>query len=680
MGIINILDTQTANLIAAGEVVERPSSSVKEMLENSIDAGAKNITLEIKNGGRSLVRVSDDGCGFLREDIPKALLRHATSKISCGEDINGIKTLGFRGEALAAIGSVSRMDIVTKHRSEEMGTRLTSDEDGIVMVDTGCPDGTTVSVRDLFYNTPARQKFLKRDATEGASCIAAAEKVALSHPEISFTVISDGERKFTTPGDGKLYPTIYSVFGREFAKTLVEIDYSHEGVRVYGYVTKPDAARGSRAMQTVFVNGRYVKSKTVQAALEEAFRSYIPRGKYPGCVLFVELSPELTDVNVHPAKTEIKFASEKDVFRAVYYGVKTKIDAAPEKNLLGSGEKIQTAEGSQKTLVSEYSEKNATMGVGGKTAEDTSFDKKKVVGDIAPVFDDVPITDNKTEAEKITTVVKIRPISEVDFFPKDKALEKPLVEDKPKKAFRADIGEEDLISSSSDFLFKDKNPIDKNNLSQPEEDKNASSEVLTEEASCQQTIVPQNDEYWRMIGQAYNAYIFVETPENILVIDKHAAHERILYEKLAKNKELHVQELLAGVPVSVGREQAAVLLENADYLAEKGFAVEDFGEGSVIVRTVPSTLHNLKGLSSVLEDFAKTLLDGNGLSFEEKCDRALYTVACKAALKAGIKNSPEDDENVVRMLADNPALRYCPHGRPFIKKIPKREIEKYFDR
>jgi len=679
LGIINILDTQTANLIAAGEVVERPSSAVKEMLENSIDAGAKNITLEIKNGGRSLVRVSDDGCGFLREDIPKALLRHATSKISCGDDINGIKTLGFRGEALAAIGSVSRMDIVTKHRSEEMGTRLTSDEDGIVMVDTGCPDGTTVSVRDLFYNTPARQKFLKRDATEGASCIAAAEKVALSHPEISFTVISDGERKFTTPGDGKLYPTIYSVFGREFAKTLVEIDYSHEGVRVYGYVTKPDASRGSRAMQTVFVNGRYVKSKTVQAALEEAFRSYIPRGKFPGCVLFVSLSPELTDVNVHPAKTEIKFASEKDVFRAVYYGVKTKIDSPLEENLLGKTETVET-------LHENNSPEAREIFVPYEGEKDG-----KILEKIKDRLEYIPITDNQTEAEKINPVVKIRPVSEVDFFPNDKQTDDKQTNDKQTdgfcslktqllKRFRADIGEEDLISSSSDFLFKDKQPVDENITSQPEEDKNTSSQGLTEEASCQQTIVPEEKEYWRMVGQAYNAYIFVETPENILVIDKHAAHERILYEKLAKNKELHIQELLAGVPVSVGREQAAVLLENADYLAEKGFALEDFGEGSVIVRTVPSTLHNLKGLSSVLEDFAKTLLDGNGLSFEEKCDRALYTVACKAALKAGIKNSPEDDENVVRMLADNPALRYCPHGRPFIKKLPKREIEKYFDR
>ena len=322
MGIINILDAQTANMIAAGEVVERPSSAAKELLENSIDAGATAITLEIKNGGKSLIRVTDNGCGFLRDDIPKALLRHATSKIACGNDINGIRSLGFRGEALAAISSVSRMEIITKSPKEEMGTRLTSDENGIVMEDSGCPDGTTVIMRDIYYNTPARQKFLKKDGTESASCISAAERLALSHPEISFTVICDGERRFKTEGEGKLFPAIYSVFGRDFAKSLVEADYSLLGVSVKGFITKPDAVRGSRAMQTAFVNGRFVKSKTVQAAVEEAFRSYIPRGKFPAFVIFVTLNPELTDVNVHPAKTEIKFASEKAVFRAGYYAVK----------------------------------------------------------------------------------------------------------------------------------------------------------------------------------------------------------------------------------------------------------------------------------------------------------------------------------------------------------------------
>lgn len=637
MGIINILDAQTANFIAAGEVVERPSSAAKEMLENSIDAGAKSITLEIKNGGRSLVRVTDDGKGFLREDIPKALLRHATSKISCGDDINGIRSLGFRGEALAAIGAVSRLDIISKHRSEEMGTRLTADENGVVMVDTGCPDGTTVTMRDIFYNTPARQKFLKKDGTEGASCVAAAERLALSHPEISFSVIADGERKFMTAGDGKLYPAIYSVFGREFAKTLVEIKYEYNGISVEGYITTPDAVRASRAMQTVFVNGRYVKSKTVQAALEEAFRSFIPRGKFPGCVIFVSLDPELTDVNVHPAKTEIKFASERDVFRAVYYAVKSTLEAVPDEKPLGE-------------TVPVYGEKT--------------------------VIEKTPIIDNSEIAETYRVEAPVREpvIREVEFFPRTEP-EKPVIV-KSATAFRADIGEDDLVSSDNNMTFGDSMPV----YTVPEK-ADVAPEPETEPVSePQQILIEPERPVWRMIGQAYDSYIFVETEENILVIDKHAAHERIIYERLAANKELHVQELLAGIPVTLGREQTAILLENSEYLEEKGFKVEDFGEGSIIVRTVPMTLSNVKGLNSILEDFARVLSDGNGLTFEERCDRALYTVACKAALKAGIKNRPEDDENVVKMLADNPSLRYCPHGRPFIKQIPKREIEKFFDR
>ncbi len=646
MGLINILDAQTANLIAAGEVVERPSSAAKELLENSIDAGAKNITLEIKNGGRSLLRVTDDGCGFMREDIPKALLRHATSKITCGEDINGIRSLGFRGEALAAIASVSRLDIISKHRSEEMGTRLTSDENGIVMVDTGCPDGTTVSMRDLFYNTPARQKFLKRDGAEGVSCIAVAEKLALSHPEISFTVICDGVRRFTTAGDGKLYPAIYSVFGREFAKGLLEVNYNLEGIKVEGYVTPADQSRGSRSLQVVFVNGRYVKSKTVQAALEEAYRSFIARGKYPGCVLFVSLDPQLTDVNVHPAKTEIKFASEKDVFRAVYYGVKTVLCDEPEDNILPSS--MAAKDSQEKKLVTlTYDNKIDMSEI--KSIVNMDFDISK-----AEAFEPSPkkaIPDDDDEL-KVTYFQQLKP----DI-----------------SAFHANIGEDDVDPAEPMVYFSD------SGVKKPEATP-ISKEIKEEPVEEIQLTLTPNEPLWRMIGQAYNSYIFVETEENILIIDKHAAHERILYEKLASSKELHVQELLAGVAVSLGREQASILLENADHLEEKGFKIEDFGEGSIIVRTIPATLNGLKNLGAIMEDFAKSLSEGNGLSFQERCDRALYTVACKAALKAGIKNSPQDDENVVKMLSENPALRFCPHGRPFIKKISKREIEKFFDR
>ncbi|MBP5155570.1 MAG: DNA mismatch repair endonuclease MutL [Clostridia bacterium] len=624
MGLINILDEQTANLIAAGEVVERPSSAVKELLENSVDAGAKSISLEIKNGGRSLIRVTDDGCGFLREDIPKALLRHATSKIACGDDISGIRTLGFRGEALAAISSVARTEIITRHRSEPAGTRLTADENGIVMCDTGCPDGTTVILRDIFYNTPARQKFLKRDATEGANCVAVAEKLALSHPEISFTVTVDGERKFTTAGDGRVYAAVYAVYGREFAKSLVECDYTYETVSAKGFVTKPDGARGSRAMQTVFVNGRCVKSRTVQAALEEAYKSFIPRGKYPGCVLFVTLSPLLTDVNVHPAKTEIKFASEGDVFRAVYYAAHNAVSQDESGSPFAPQPRAGESAGSPEP-------QNAAQA-----------DKKPYADPFADISD------------------KIAPIAERAFPKADKRSAQGAV-------FDPGIGEEDLpFSGQNEYILRDSAPL-------PEEPEKAA------EAPAQISFVPEQPA-WRFVGQIYDSYLIAETRESLLIIDKHAAHERILYEKLAKQKELHVQELLSGVPVNVGRGQAALLLENAAFLEEKGFRIEEFGEDTVIVRSVPATLSNVKGLQGILEDFAKGISEGNALDFEERCDRALYTVACKAALKAGIKNSAADDENVVRMLAEQPSLRYCPHGRPFIKQIPKREIEKYFDR
>ncbi|MBR6563035.1 MAG: DNA mismatch repair endonuclease MutL [Clostridia bacterium] len=672
MGIINVLDAQTANMIAAGEVVERPSSAAKELLENSIDAGAKNITLELRNGGRTLLRVTDDGSGFLREDIPKALLRHATSKIECGDDIYGVRSLGFRGEALAAIGSVSRLEIVTKHRDEDIGTRLTSDENGIIMEDFGCPDGTTVTMRDIFYNTPARQKFMKKDGTEGASCVAAAERLALSHPEISFTVISDGERKFQTAGDGELFPAVYSVFGRDFAKKLVPIEYELMGVNVKGYVTSPDAARKSRAMQTMFVNGRYVKSRTVQAALEEAFRSFIPRGGFPGCIIFVSLMPELTDVNVHPAKTEIKFVSERDVFHAVYYAVKNALEAEPEEKLLG--------EPSAKTAP-------AAFKPAAETAKSTpAATLASPVSEHKPTA--TPIYSNEVKTEKKTLPPLTReedPFSE--SAAKNTVERKPTFEDvrffddvKPtppeKKAFRADIGEDDLFDSTSKYTLNDSKQMTE---AAYEEAKAVTEATQESEEGAQASIVPETPT-WRMIGQAYDSYIFVETEDNVLIVDKHAAHERVLYEKLAANKELHVQELLAGVPVTLGREQTAILLENAEFLEEKGFRIEDFGEGTLIVRTVPTTLARLNGLEGILEDFAKTLADGNGLSFAERCDRALYTVACKAALKARIKNRPEDDENVIKMLAENPHLRFCPHGRPFIKTLPKREIEKYFDR
>ena len=656
MGLINILDAETSNRIAAGEVVERPSSAVKELLENSLDAGAKNITLEIKGGGRSMVRVTDDGTGFLREDMPKALLRHATSKINSGSSVTGIQTLGFRGEALAAIGSVSRLEIISKSRTETIGTDLTCDENGIVMSDTGCPDGTSVTMRDIYYNTPARYKFLKRDATEGSSCVSAAEKLALSHPEVSFTVISDGTRKFSTSGDGKLFPAIYEIFGREFSKNLIPITNDYEGISVRGYVSATAAPRGSRSMQNFFVNKRYVKSKTVQAALEEAFRSYIPRGKFPAAVIFVFADPENIDVNVHPAKTEIKFSSEQSVFRAVYYAVRN----AFEQNI------TQDTEKDEEILVSSESE-NQKQDIPENTeninADHTESGQKK---------------DTLSQSASFSELGKRNGYVKHNFSDNpSKELTKRAFE-----AFKPDIGDENLFPEPL-LKVSDSKPANYENRHKEEQVKDIRTGTLgafvSEMPGAQQTIAEEN-ESWRMIGQAYDSYIFVETEKDVLIIDKHAAHERILYEKLSKTKELQVQTLLAGITVDVGRENAQTLISNKEFLSEKGFDIDDFGGGCIIVRTVPMTLSKLDNLQYILEGFANDISNGNGLDFSERVDRALYTVACKAALKAGIKNPEIDDENIARAVMTDKTLIVCPHGRPFVYKIPKKEIDKHFDR
>ena len=627
MGVINILDAQTANRIAAGEVVDRPASALKELLENALDAGASRISVEIKGGGRTFLRVTDNGGGIARDDMPKALLRHATSKICDGSDLSEIATYGFRGEALAAISSVSRMEIISHSVGETAGSRLTSDENGVVMTDTGCPDGTSVIVRDLFYNTPARQKFLKRDASEASACLSVAAGAALSRPDVSFTVSVEGERRFFTAGDGKLLAAVYAVYGKGFAAGLLPVDYSLDGVRAFGYVTPPEQARGSRSMQLFFINGRPVRSKTVMAALEEAFRSYLPHGKYPGAVLFVELPLGLTDVNVHPAKLEIKFADERPVFSAVYYAVRNRLTAS-----------TQPAEQPEEAVSPSAEPENVPK----RTAEPAN-----------------PAKSAKTAGPR-------EPFPKPSLF----SASAPKKTDEP-KGFRADIGLEDLQMGT---------PL---RVAQPEEPTDGEQP----DAPAQGTFLPEDPQqkmddrpYHKLIGEAYDAFLFVETADEVLVIDKHAAHERILYEQLASRKQVRSQGLLTGIPLTLPPGDAAVLCENAPYLAEFGFEVEPFGGDTVLVRAVPASLAGTKELRALLEGFASELTDGSRVPFKEKCDRALFTVACKAALKAGIPNDPAHNEWIVEQLLENPSLRYCPHGRPVLKSLSKREIEGYFDR
>lgn len=677
MGIIELLDAQTANRIAAGEVVDRPAGALKELIENALDAGATKLSVEIKGGGRGFLRITDNGRGFYRDDMPKALMRHATSKIRSGSDLQEIATFGFRGEALAAISSVSRMEIISCARGESVGTRLTSDENGIVMTDTGCPEGTTVLMRDLFYNMPARQKFLKRDATEAAACVAVASRAALSHPEVSFTVTVEGEKRFYTAGDGKLLPAIRSVYGREFSVGLVPVSYALDGVKAEGYITPPDKLRGSRSMQIFFVNGRPVQSKTIMAALEEGFRSYLPHGKYPGAVLFVSLPIGATDVNVHPAKLEIKFANERPVFSAVYYAV---------KNCLQNGEKpkaeITSATETEAEERAATAEQPAAAKRGMPTQESVQaaihnavFTAPAAVGTQHPKSEDTPPASTSREPYREASRVAYEPRISTPRTETPRTEAKRI--DAPNEVFRSQLGLEDLGFAPSLRLAQDP----------PKEQPHADA-LLAELSPADEQLQMESAPYHKLIGEAYDAYLFVETENEVLVIDKHAAHERILYEKLAARKEVHTQRLLASVPLELEAEDAQLLLANAAYLQTFGFLLEAYrssgnGDNSnygVAVCGVPSTLSNLRDLQAVLETFARELAVGGSVSFAEKCDRALFTVACKAALKAGIPNAPQHNEWIVQQLLENPALRFCPHGRPVLHALPKRQIEQFFDR
>ena len=626
---INILPKHIAELIAAGEVVERPASIVKEIMENAIDAGADKITLEIKRGGITYIRITDNGCGIDRDNIRKAFISHATSKISTADDLNAICTLGFRGEALASIAAVSRVEVMTRGENEDIGTRYCIEGgEETVLDDAGCPKGTTLIVRDLFYNTPARMKFLKKDVSEGNAVAAVVDRIALSHPDVSVRFIRDSKDVLFTSGDGRLDGAIYKVLGKDFASTLIPCDYELEGVRVSGYISKPFNARPNRMMQYFFLNDRFIKTRTGMVALEEAYKNSVMVGKFPACVLKIQIAPGAVDVNVHPAKTEIKFVSERDVFHAVYYGVKSLLETAPDTIITGTETDIPKA-------------------------EELLFSARR-------------------EAQKAAEPAA-QPVREPVF-----AAAAQVPEAHKRELFRPnDIGTEDITLPHSVYTVRDSAPV-----SAPQPDIQPASEPAapSEDTPPEQAAMFPQEAHWRMIGQAYDSYLFVQTDDNVLIIDKHAAHERILYEKLARSKELHVQQLLAGIPIELGEEQAEILLSGSEFLAEKGFDIEDFGRGSIIVRSVPSTLGNVSGLAAIMEDFAKTLASGGDIPFKDRCDRALYTVACKAAMKAGIKNLPEDDRHIVEMLAADPALRFCPHGRPFIKKLPKREIEKFFDR
>ena len=629
------LDRHVADLIAAGEVVERPASAVKELVENSIDAGAKNITIELQNGGMTFLRITDDGCGMDPVDARTAFLRHATSKIRKKEDLACIGTLGFRGEALAAISSVSKIDLLTRAQGAETGVRLHLEAGQVLSEEpAGCPCGTTILVRELFYNTPARMKFMKSDAAESSAVFAAIQQQALAHPEISFRFLKDGQEQLHTDGQGDRMAAIYAIYGRELANNMLPVDGSWEKLRVRGFVTKPTATRGNRAWQSFFVNNRYIKSRLLSAAVEEAYRNQIMVGRFPACVLEIDMPVQAVDVNVHPAKTEVKFLSEREVFDAVHYAVLSTLSRAagrpewkaPEKTqepaprLQAQPKAVQPPKpGFYQTMqASEYRRQAA---------------QQPAVKPAQPVLAS-PVQLPRSEPA---------PVQQTFVLPKQEA--KPEVKPEPKIEVRPEP--------------------------KPEP-------VKTPEP--QQQTLPVPEEPFRIIGEALHTYIIVEQGEAVLFLDKHAAHERIRFEALKKEDHpIMAQLLLAPVSAELSREEAAAVLENKALLERCGFETEDFGGGDVLIRQIPSDV-DVEDAKALLQELAGDLLAGKTLDPDSLRDNLLHTIACKSAIKAGWLTSDEELRRLVQEVLSRDDIKYCPHGRPVCVTLTKRQLEKQFKR
>ena len=608
MAKINKLPKELCDLIAAGEVVERPASVVKELVENAIDAGSKNITVEIQRGGIKYIRVSDDGCGIEHDDIATAFLSHATSKISSADDLNYIETLGFRGEALPSVAAVSKVTLLTKTADAEIGTSFTiegGEEKGTT--EAGCANGTTVIVRDLFYNTPARMKFLKKDVSEGNFVASVVEKAALSHPEISFRFIRDGKQLLTTLGDGDLRNVCFSAFGKDFSKDLIDVQDGVGDVKVHGLVTQPYNSRGSRGMQYLFVNGRSIKSPTIVAALENAYKNTVMVGRFPGCVLFIDINPAKLDVNVHPAKTEVRFSDEKSIFDAVYYSVKNAVS---------------------KSLV---------------IKEIDPFKKTPSPG----LYD-------KPRQEFSQTVI---------------STDSPKKEDNTRSSFEENKKYLDILTDISDKA--DEEGIEIEFPPVKTEDRRAEKEeVITEDM----TEVP-----FKIIGEAFRTYIFVEKGDKLFVIDKHAAHERINFNKIRENAANTKQMLLTPANVTLSREEYTAVMDNLDLISEAGFDVSDFGNSSVIVRSCPMDLDKLE-IAPLISEIAVYLLKNRTDIRNEHLDWIYHNVACRSAVKAGDINDSKEIEKLVNAVLYDEDVRFCPHGRPVITEITKNELEKQFGR
>ena len=601
---INILSPLLADMIAAGEVVERPASVIKELMENAFDAGAKKVKVEFRNGGSTYIRVTDDGCGMSPEDAGVAFMRHATSKLSDERGLEAIGTMGFRGEALAAISAVSRIELITREKGADEGTRLVIEAGDIKeMLPCGCPEGTSITVRDIFYNTPARLKFLKSDRAEASACLNAALRCALGRPEVSVRCLRDGEEEFFTPGDGRDDSAVYSLLGRELANTLLPIKGSDEAVSLRGFVSSPSAGRGSRNQQCFFCNGRFIKSALLQAAVEQAYKNTLLTGRFPACVIFLSLSCGAVDVNVHPAKTEVKFSDEKKVFDTVYQTVKAALEVE-EKPV-------------QITL---------------------SESTKKAVSEPKPDFFKTMSAETYRDYSKQQEKISV-PKREQDFRNFENA--QPVMR-APEPVYRA-----------------------------------APVPPIREKAAPEVEKIP--DKPLKIIGEALNTYILLEKDDELLLIDKHAAHERMIFDRLkAQSRQIMSQSLIDPVIIRPDTADSELIENNGELLAELGFEIEPYGERDYALRAIPDDI-DVGEAAAAIEEICEKLRKGKDLSPENARDEILHTVACKAAIKAGRSHDRAELERIAKAVCAG-EVKYCPHGRPVSVSLTKKELDKFFSR
>ena len=662
MSRINVLSKEVSELIAAGEVIDRPAAIIKELLENSIDAGANVITVEIKNGGRTYIRVTDNGSGISENDVSKAFLRHATSKISIKDDLDKILTLGFRGEALASISAVAKVEVLTKMTNEDYGTHYVIEGSEEKLIEkSGCPDGTTFIVRDIFYNVPARLKFLKKDTTEANYVAMFVSKLALSHPDVSFKFIRDNKTELLTAGDGKLFSGIYAVFGREFANSLIPVDYIYHDVKVSGYVIKPLSAKNNRKFQNFFVNGRYIKSPTCAAALEEAYRNNIMTGKFPACVLNVQISPNIVDVNVHPTKIEVRFSDNKIIYESVFFAVKNALLQFDEPN-------------------------------------DIKFENKRNYTN--EELYDFPPPPDQNEQLKFETISSVKAVtnnthSENRTISETFAVQSVPVRKSANEAseFADEIKSDYISDKSADTVKKDdyETHFDAGNQASPPYNNFAQQEDVSEYKYINQNAFEKKEsaiiddevkpeEKPVVIGELFKTYIVAQSGDDMLLFDKHAAHERYIFEQIKNDaQQLDTQMYLEPIMVLLSYEEYDALSCNLEKIKQLGFAVEPDVAPTVAVTGVPMVLKD-ENPTEIVTELAENFIECRHNPQLEIFDELFHSIACKAAIKANDNSGLIELQALVNAVFENDNIRYCPHGRPVMIKLSKKDIEKQFKR